>query len=39
MGEITNWKSLGGPDMAINIYAGKRLRERLGVFSSLLNAG
>ena len=32
MGEITNWKALGGPDLAINLYAGESSTGTLAYF-------
>jgi len=39
MGEITNWKSLGGPDLTINLYAGESSTGTLAFFREFVLQG
>ena len=39
VGEITNWKSLGGPDLSINLYAGESSTGTLAYFQESVLRG
>lgn len=39
LGEITNWKALGGPDLTIHLYAGESTTGTLAYFQDFLLGG